>query len=33
VFRQHLAGEWFDFAECHGFKPASALKAKAKAAN
>jgi hypothetical protein len=33
MFRQHAARERFDFAECHGFKAACALKAKAEAAD
>jgi hypothetical protein len=32
MFRKHLAGEGFNFAECDGFKSACAFKAKAKAA-
>lgn len=33
MFRQNAAGEWFNFAEGDGFKPACPLKAKAKAAD
>jgi hypothetical protein len=33
MFRKNLAGKWFNFAECHCFKPAGAIKAKAKAPN
>jgi hypothetical protein len=33
MLRQHAAGEFFDLAECDGFKSACALKAQAKAAN
>jgi hypothetical protein len=32
MFRKHLAGEWFNFAESDGFKSACAFKAKAEAA-
>jgi hypothetical protein len=31
MFRKNFAGEWFNFAESHGFKPACPIKAKAKA--
>ena len=33
MLRQHAAGEWFDFAERHGFKAARALKAEAESAD
>jgi hypothetical protein len=32
MFRKYLAGEWFNFAERHGLKPARPIKAKAKPA-
>jgi hypothetical protein len=32
MFRKHLAGEWFNFAESDGFESACAFKAKAEAA-
>jgi hypothetical protein len=33
MFRQYFAGEWLNLAKRHGFKPASALKPKGKAAD
>ena len=33
MLRQHAAGEWFDFAERHGFKAARAFKPERKTAN